>query len=269
MCAPLEAFPHTARVPSRRRRGSDTALPGNLSVSSAHSSRLRRDSRILVRRVICVPSVTNHSSWMSGGSKVAPFTPPRSKHQFSRTAWSHTGSPRLAVPSLQGPPPGGEPGIERRAARAPKPRSACTRLPLSLVGSASVFRTGKDLYSCALAQNQEVAPVPVPVPGPVVAFVSGGQLSRLVLRNLAKMLRNLLALRQIAQRTISTASRRHFENKVPQKQKLFQENSEIPVHLKGGLADALLYRATMVLTVGGTAYAIYQLAMASFPKKPE
>ncbi|XP_004864016.2 uncharacterized protein LOC101723434 isoform X2 [Heterocephalus glaber] len=160
---------------------------------------------------------------MSGGSKVAPFTPPRSKHQFSRTAWSHTGSPRLAVPSLQGPPPGGEPGIERRAARAPKPRSACTRLPLSLVGSASVFRTGKDLYSCALAQNQEVAPVPVPVPGPVVAFVSGGQLSRLVLRNLAKMLRNLLALRQIAQRTISTASRRHFENKVPQKQKLFQE----------------------------------------------
>uniref|UniRef100_A0A5F9DMU7 Cytochrome c oxidase subunit 7A2 n=1 Tax=Oryctolagus cuniculus TaxID=9986 RepID=A0A5F9DMU7_RABIT len=37
------------------------------------------------------------------------------------------------------------------------------------------------------------------------------------------MLRNLLALRQIAQRTISTASRRHFENKVPEKQKLFQE----------------------------------------------
>uniref|UniRef100_A0A8C9E3P0 Uncharacterized protein n=1 Tax=Phocoena sinus TaxID=42100 RepID=A0A8C9E3P0_PHOSS len=37
------------------------------------------------------------------------------------------------------------------------------------------------------------------------------------------MLRSLLALRQIAQRTISTASRRQFENKVPEKQKLFQE----------------------------------------------
>ncbi|KAI2542945.1 cytochrome c oxidase subunit 7A2 [Homo sapiens] len=37
------------------------------------------------------------------------------------------------------------------------------------------------------------------------------------------MLRNLLALRQIGQRTISTASRRHFKNKVPEKQKLFQE----------------------------------------------
>ncbi|XP_075411000.1 cytochrome c oxidase subunit 7A2, mitochondrial [Tenrec ecaudatus] len=83
------------------------------------------------------------------------------------------------------------------------------------------------------------------------------------------MLRNLQALRQIAQRTISTASRRQFENKVSEKQKLFQENNGIPVHLKGGATDALLYRATMVLTIGGTAYAIYQLAVASFPKKQD
>uniref|UniRef100_A0A8C9Q1W3 Cytochrome c oxidase subunit 7A2, mitochondrial n=1 Tax=Spermophilus dauricus TaxID=99837 RepID=A0A8C9Q1W3_SPEDA len=83
------------------------------------------------------------------------------------------------------------------------------------------------------------------------------------------MLRNLLRFHQIAQRTISTASRRHFENKVPEKQKLFQEDNGIPVHLKGGVADALLYRATMVLTVGGTAYAIYELAKASFPKKQD
>ncbi|XP_044777132.1 cytochrome c oxidase subunit 7A2, mitochondrial-like [Neomonachus schauinslandi] len=83
-------------------------------------------------------------------------------------------------------------------------------------------------------------------------------------------MRNLLALRQIAQRTISTASRRQFENKkVPEKQKLFQEDNGIPVYLKGGVADALLYRATMMLTVGETAYAIYQLAMASFPKKQD
>ncbi|KAM8778557.1 cytochrome c oxidase subunit 7A2, mitochondrial isoform 1-T1 [Rhynchonycteris naso] len=62
------------------------------------------------------------------------------------------------------------------------------------------------------------------------------------------MLRNVLALRLIAQRTISTASRRQIENKVPEKQKLFQEDNGIPVHLKGGVADALLYRATMILT---------------------
>ena len=54
------------------------------------------------------------------------------------------------------------------------------------------------------------------------------------------MLQNLLALRQIAKRTISTASRRQFENKVPEKQKLFQEDNGIPVHLKSGIADALL-----------------------------
>ncbi|XP_040844449.1 cytochrome c oxidase subunit 7A2, mitochondrial-like [Ochotona curzoniae] len=83
------------------------------------------------------------------------------------------------------------------------------------------------------------------------------------------MLQNLLALRQITQRSISTAPQRHFENKVAEKKNLFQEDNGIPVHLKGGVADALLYRATMVLTVGGTAYVIYQLAMASFPKKQD
>uniref|UniRef100_A0A8C0RYQ6 Cytochrome c oxidase subunit 7A2, mitochondrial n=2 Tax=Canis lupus familiaris TaxID=9615 RepID=A0A8C0RYQ6_CANLF len=45
------------------------------------------------------------------------------------------------------------------------------------------------------------------------------------------------------------------------------EDNGIPVPLKGGVADALLYRATMMLTIGGTAYAMYQLAVASFPKK--
>lgn len=41
----------------------------------------------------------------------------------------------------------------------------------------------------------------------------------------------------------------------------------MPVHLKGGASDALLYRLTMGLTVGGTAYAIYMLVVAAFPKK--
>ena len=83
------------------------------------------------------------------------------------------------------------------------------------------------------------------------------------------MLWNLLALCQIAKRTISTSSRRQFENKVPEKQKLFQEDNGIPVHLKGGIADASLYRATMILTVGGMAYAIHQLVVTSFPNKQD
>uniref|UniRef100_A0A8B9XX41 Cytochrome c oxidase subunit 7A2, mitochondrial n=1 Tax=Bos mutus grunniens TaxID=30521 RepID=A0A8B9XX41_BOSMU len=83
------------------------------------------------------------------------------------------------------------------------------------------------------------------------------------------MLQNFLALHQITKRTISTASGRQFENKVPKKQKLFQEDNGIPVYLKSGIADALLYRATMVLIAGGMAYAIYKLAVASFPKKQD
>ncbi|XP_066468539.1 cytochrome c oxidase subunit 7A2, mitochondrial isoform X2 [Tiliqua scincoides] len=65
------------------------------------------------------------------------------------------------------------------------------------------------------------------------------------------MLRNLLALRHIPQRTISTASRRQVANKVPEYQKIFQEDNGIPVYLKGGTTDALLYRLTMGLSVFG------------------
>ncbi|NXK90514.1 CX7A2 oxidase, partial [Formicarius rufipectus] len=75
------------------------------------------------------------------------------------------------------------------------------------------------------------------------------------------------ALRQISQRTISTASRRQVENRVPEHQKLFQEDNGLPVHLKGGAMDALLYRATMGITMFGTAYAIYWLVISSMPKK--
>ncbi|KAL0624375.1 Cytochrome c oxidase subunit 7A2, mitochondrial, partial [Plecturocebus cupreus] len=84
-----------------------------------------------------------------------------------------------------------------------------------------------------LTQDSEVVPVPA-----VAIFVPGVQLSRLV------------ALRQIGQRTISTTSRMHFKNRVAEKQKLFQEEDGIPVYLKGGTVDVLLYRATMILTVG-------------------
>ncbi|NP_001087357.1 cytochrome c oxidase subunit 7A2 S homeolog [Xenopus laevis] len=81
------------------------------------------------------------------------------------------------------------------------------------------------------------------------------------------MLRNLLALRQISQRTISSSTRRSLQNKVPEKQKIFQEDNGIPVYLKGGVGDALLYRLTMALTVLGTGYVLYELFNAAMPKK--
>ncbi|NWS36645.1 CX7A2 oxidase, partial [Polioptila caerulea] len=76
------------------------------------------------------------------------------------------------------------------------------------------------------------------------------------------------ALRQISQRTISTASRRQAENRVPEKQKLFQEDNGLPVYLKGGAKDSLIYRTTAGLTMFGTMYAVYYLLVSSMPKKP-
>ncbi|XP_053142891.1 cytochrome c oxidase subunit 7A2, mitochondrial [Hemicordylus capensis] len=81
------------------------------------------------------------------------------------------------------------------------------------------------------------------------------------------MLRNLLTLRHISQRTISTASRRQMANRVPEHQKRFQEDNGLPVYLKGGITDALLYRTTMLLTVFGAGYVVYELFMAAMPKK--
>uniref|UniRef100_A0A8C1R979 Cytochrome c oxidase subunit 7A2, mitochondrial n=1 Tax=Cyprinus carpio TaxID=7962 RepID=A0A8C1R979_CYPCA len=63
------------------------------------------------------------------------------------------------------------------------------------------------------------------------------------------MFRHLRTLQQVSRRTLSSSARAQLENKVPHKQKLFQEDNGMPVHLKGGTTDALLYRATMALTV--------------------
>ncbi|XP_051502274.1 cytochrome c oxidase subunit 7A2, mitochondrial-like isoform X1 [Myxocyprinus asiaticus] len=83
------------------------------------------------------------------------------------------------------------------------------------------------------------------------------------------MFRLLRPLHQVSRRTISSSAPRHLENKVPAKQKMFQEDNGMPVHLKGGAKDALLYRATMALTVFGCGYVVYALIDAAMPKKKE
>ncbi|KAM8905492.1 cytochrome c oxidase subunit 7A1, mitochondrial [Spinachia spinachia] len=62
-------------------------------------------------------------------------------------------------------------------------------------------------------------------------------------------------------------SARQLRNKVPEAQKLFQEDNGLPVHIKGGAVDVLLYRATMALTLGGTCYSLYWLLFAAMPQK--
>ncbi|XP_055042009.1 cytochrome c oxidase subunit 7A2b [Misgurnus anguillicaudatus] len=81
------------------------------------------------------------------------------------------------------------------------------------------------------------------------------------------MFRHITSLQQVFRRQISASVRRQLENKVPMKQKIFQEANGMPVHLKGGLGDTVLYRATMGLTVLGAAFAVYELVKAAVPQK--
>ncbi|RXN01263.1 hypothetical protein EOD39_7332 [Acipenser ruthenus] len=46
-----------------------------------------------------------------------------------------------------------------------------------------------------------------------------------------------------------------------------QRSDGVPVHLKRGVPDKLLYRTTMALTIGGTIYCLVALYMASQPRK--
>ncbi|XP_058468585.1 cytochrome c oxidase subunit 7A2, mitochondrial [Solea solea] len=81
------------------------------------------------------------------------------------------------------------------------------------------------------------------------------------------MFRHVLAFQQVARRSVSTSARQQVKNRVPEKQKLFQEDNGLPIHLKGGTADVLLYRATMTLTVFGVGFTLYQMWEAAFPQK--
>nr|XP_046233859.1 cytochrome c oxidase subunit 7A-related protein, mitochondrial [Scatophagus argus] len=56
-------------------------------------------------------------------------------------------------------------------------------------------------------------------------------------------------------------------NRVPDLQKMFQKSDGIPVHLKGGFPDRLLYRTTMALTIGGTIYCLVALYIAAHPTR--
>ncbi|KAM8946288.1 cytochrome c oxidase subunit 7A2-like, mitochondrial [Pelodytes ibericus] len=64
----------------------------------------------------------------------------------------------------------------------------------------------------------------------------------------------------------AAAARYQTKNRVPDLQKLFQKPDGVPVHLKRGLPDRLLYRTTMALSIGGTIYCLIALYIAAQPK---
>ncbi|KAM9837512.1 cytochrome c oxidase subunit 7A2-like, mitochondrial [Aulostomus maculatus] len=54
-------------------------------------------------------------------------------------------------------------------------------------------------------------------------------------------------------------------NRVPDLQRFYQTIDSIPIHLRRGVPDKLLYRTTMALTVGGSLYCLVALYMSSHP----
>ncbi|XP_078097758.1 cytochrome c oxidase subunit 7A1, mitochondrial [Mustelus asterias] len=79
-------------------------------------------------------------------------------------------------------------------------------------------------------------------------------------------MKHLLALQNLASRTFSTTVRKQLKNKVPEYQNIFQADNELPVHLKRGAVDAVFYRITMAITVGGTCLSLYYLFQAALPR---
>ncbi|XP_077367180.1 cytochrome c oxidase subunit 7A2b [Festucalex cinctus] len=83
------------------------------------------------------------------------------------------------------------------------------------------------------------------------------------------MNRGVFALQQVARRTFCGSARRQVKNRVPENQKRFQMDDGLPVHLKGGTWDGLLYRTTMTLSMLGAGYVVYVLWKISFPQKKD
>uniref|UniRef100_A0A8C6RB19 Cytochrome c oxidase subunit 7A1, mitochondrial n=1 Tax=Nannospalax galili TaxID=1026970 RepID=A0A8C6RB19_NANGA len=76
-----------------------------------------------------------------------------------------------------------------------------------------------------------------------------------------------LRVSQALIRSFSSSARHRLENRVAEKQKLFQADNDLPVYLKGGGMDSALFGLTMALTMGGTIYSLYFLGCATFPHK--
>ncbi|KAM4641465.1 cytochrome c oxidase subunit 7A1, mitochondrial [Discoglossus pictus] len=68
-------------------------------------------------------------------------------------------------------------------------------------------------------------------------------------------------------RNFSSSSRNQIQNRVIEKQKIFQADNDIPVHLKGGTSDTILYRITMGICIVGTGLSLFQLFKAALPRK--
>uniref|UniRef100_V9LHF7 Cytochrome c oxidase subunit 7A2, mitochondrial-like protein n=1 Tax=Callorhinchus milii TaxID=7868 RepID=V9LHF7_CALMI len=80
-------------------------------------------------------------------------------------------------------------------------------------------------------------------------------------------MQKLMTLPASVSRRFSTSVGHQLKNNVPELQKIFQADNGLPVHLKGGTLDFVLYRFTMGVTVVGTCLSLYELFKAALPRK--
>ncbi|XP_063168268.1 cytochrome c oxidase subunit 7A2, mitochondrial-like [Candoia aspera] len=80
-------------------------------------------------------------------------------------------------------------------------------------------------------------------------------------------MRSLLVAHIQSLRCFTTTSARQMKNRVPEYQKIFQADNDLPVHLKRGTTDMLMYRITIGISTLATSYAIYSLYLLGRPKK--
>ncbi|CAH2314112.1 cytochrome c oxidase subunit 7A2, mitochondrial [Pelobates cultripes] len=79
-------------------------------------------------------------------------------------------------------------------------------------------------------------------------------------------MRNYLVFGQRLSRSFATSSRTRIQNRVIEKQKIFQEDNNLPVHTKGGTSDVILFRITMGISIAGTCLSLFELFKAARPK---
>ncbi|KAM8952360.1 cytochrome c oxidase subunit 7A1, mitochondrial-like [Pelodytes ibericus] len=80
-------------------------------------------------------------------------------------------------------------------------------------------------------------------------------------------MRNYLVWGHHLSKSFSSSTQARIQNRVIEKQKIFQADNDLPVHIKGGTIDVILFRITMASSIAGTCLSLFELFNASRPKQ--
>ncbi|XP_066262425.1 cytochrome c oxidase subunit 7A2, mitochondrial-like [Euwallacea similis] len=77
---------------------------------------------------------------------------------------------------------------------------------------------------------------------------------------------SLVKLCQLTRTYSTEASRATVRQALQKRQQLFQQDNGVPVHLKGGYFDSILYRGTVVSAFAGFVYSLYSYYLIKYRK---